>query len=1005
MTRGLETFQKQIRPLLAEHCVRCHGGEKTKGGFNLVTREDLLKGGDDGPAVLPFDAASSRLLKLVRHREEPHMPEKEPPLPEADIAKLAAWIDDGAPYAEPLVAGRGAARDRSVVSAADRQWWAFQPLAQVEPPPLQDVTREQNPVDRFVAAKAARKGLKLAPPADRQTLIRRASLDLLGLPPSAEEVEAFVRDPAPDAWPRLIQRLLNSPHYGERWGRHWLDLARFAESSGFEHDYDREGAFHYRDFVIRALNADLPYDQFVRWQLAGDEFDPDNPLALMATGFLGAGVFPTQITANEVERTRYDALDDMLATTGSAFLGLSIGCARCHDHKFDPIPTRDYYQMLATFSTTVRSVVDLDIDPARTRERLRRWEADLAPLTAEVRSYEAALEPRFQQWLQDGAPLPSPPTWTLLEITNATSQAGAHFKPQADGSSLVEGKNADEDIYTLTGFTSQARLTALRLEALADPSMQKGGPGRADNGNIGLSRIRVFAAPARGSVTQEVRLAKAIADFEQNTQTLSAASALDDNPKTGWAIDPQFGKDHAVLFQFAEPIVSPEGAALKVQLEFRLNTRHNIGRPRLAVTGEESPVLPGEALPAVIARWLARAGAARSVSNWPAADRAALFDWWKARDPGWRERHTKVEQQTRQKPDGRTKVLICGEGYPALRMHTQGADFFPETYFLKRGSTDLKAGVAPPGFLQVLMPVGAGSDEARWRWLPPEGAKFSGRRRALANWMTDTEAGAGALLARVAVNRLWQHHFGQGIVSTPSDFGHSGAQPTHPELLDWLATEFLRQGWRMKAMHQLLMTSATYQQRATPDAVKEKADPQNQLWTRRLPRRLEAEAVRDSILAVSGRLNAALYGPGSKDERSARRSIYFTVKRSQLIGSMVAFDQPEPLVSQGSRPVTTVAPQALFLLNAPQVREWARSFADRVFRETNHTAETAALVKCACEIALGRSPAAEETREAEAFLASQTASYGREGKADARDLAFIDYCQVLFGLNEFVYEP
>jgi mono/diheme cytochrome c family protein len=403
MTRGLETFQSKVRELLVEHCLKCHGGEKTKGEFSVATRESLLKGGEEGVAVVAFQAKASRLLRLIQHAEEPHMPDKGPKLGLDAIALIASWIDDGAPYDRPLVEGQVPTRERGAVTAADREWWSFRPLSKPAPPPApnppagaQDGGRDGNgnSIDRFIVAKAATQHLALAPRAERHVLIRRAYLDLLGLPPPPEAVAAFVSDPSPEAWPRLIDTLLASPRYGERWARHWLDLARFAESSGFEHDYDREGAFHYRDFVIKALNMDLPFEQFVRWQVAGDEFEPENPLALAATGFLGAGVFPTQITANEVERTRYDALDDMLSTTGSTFLGLSIGCARCHDHKYDPIPALDYYRMLSTFTTTTRSVVDLDVEPEKTRQQIRRWETEHAPLQSELNRYEESLPGR-----------------------------------------------------------------------------------------------------------------------------------------------------------------------------------------------------------------------------------------------------------------------------------------------------------------------------------------------------------------------------------------------------------------------------------------------------------------------------------------------------------------------------------------------------------------------------------------------------------------------------------
>ena len=322
----------------------------------------------------------------------------------------------------------GSRPDRSRITETDRQWWSFQPLKAVTPPTSQGIP-SGHPVDAFLRDKLQAAGLEPNPPADRRRQLRRASFDLLGVPPAPESIEAYLNDPAPDAWPRAVDRLLNDPRHGERWARHWLDVARFAESSGFEHDYDRPNAYHYRDFVIRALNADMPYDQFVRWQVAGDEFEPGNPMALMATGFLGAGVFPTQITANEVERTRYDAMDDMLSTTGSAMLGLTIGCARCHDHKFDPIPTQDYYRLLSTFTTTVRSDVDLDLDPESYRIARHRFDQEHAPLVSALADYEHRdLPQRLESWLSAGAPGAQVSTWELPTFESVSSKAGATLR-------------------------------------------------------------------------------------------------------------------------------------------------------------------------------------------------------------------------------------------------------------------------------------------------------------------------------------------------------------------------------------------------------------------------------------------------------------------------------------------------------------------------------------------------------------------------------------------------
>ncbi|MCR9120031.1 MAG: DUF1549 domain-containing protein, partial [bacterium] len=365
MAAGLALFKSEVRPVLMSQCLRCHGGEDTEADFDLSTRELLLKGGETGKAVLAGDAKSSRLMKLIKHEVEPEMPVDASKLKAEQIAAIAKWIDLSAPYDAPLTK-EGADETpwtERVVTAEAKQYWAFQPLGEFAPPVVQNRDWGKTEVDSFVLNRLESLGIKPNQVADKRVLIRRVYLDLLGMPPTTEEVKAFVANNDPDAYSKLIDRLLKSPHYGERWGRHWLDLARFAESHGFEQDYDRPHAFHYRDFVIKALNADMPYDQFVRWQLAGDELAPTEPLAMAATGFLGAGVFPTQLTEKEFEPARYDELADMTGTMGVAMLGMTIGCARCHDHKFDPIPQADFYRIASSFTTTVRSEIDLKTKP------------------------------------------------------------------------------------------------------------------------------------------------------------------------------------------------------------------------------------------------------------------------------------------------------------------------------------------------------------------------------------------------------------------------------------------------------------------------------------------------------------------------------------------------------------------------------------------------------------------------------------------------------------------
>jgi cytochrome c553 len=810
MARGLALFDGEVRRLLADHCVKCHGGEKgVKGDLDLATRELLLKGGEHGAAVVPGKSAASLLLKSIRH-EDPDlkMPQKADKLPDAAIAKIAEWIDLGAPYGKPLIEGK-VVRDRSKVTEDDRKWWSFQPLAKPQPPAAKNDAWCRTPIDRFVLAKLEAKGLAPNPPVEKRTLIRRAYFDLIGLPPTPEQIDRFLADASPGAYEKVIDELLASPHYGERWGRHWLDLARYAESHGYEQDYDRPNAWHYRDYVIRALNADQPFDEFVRWQIAGDELAPDNAEAWKATGFLAAGTHATQITANQAEKERYDELDDMAATIGTSMLGLTVGCARCHDHKFDPIPIRDYYRLISTFTKTVRSDHELILNADKFEPAKAEWDAKRAELTAARDRFEKEQLPaRLAGW-------------------EAGGETGAKFPADAQA-------------------------------ALAVPAAQ-----RTD------------------------------------------------------------------------------------------------------------------------------------------AQRAALLKWFRGQDAEWKKLEAAVTTHaaTEPKPE-KVKALISSEGVKAVRNHTQGPDFYEQTFFLSRGDLNKKEGEAKPGFLQIL----ARAPEDRWITLPPGGARTPWNRASLAKWLTDSEAGAGQLVARVIVNRLWQHHFGRGIVATPSDFGAQGEKPTHPELLDWLAGELIRGGWKLKPLHKLMMTSAAYMQGAEIGAGRSEiakaraADPDNTLVWRHPRKRLEGEVIRDSILAVTGTLDPKQFGPGTLDGAMKRRSVYFQIKRSQLPPMMVTFDAPDTLGSLGLRSSTTVAPQALLLMNNAQVRDSARAWA------TALAAQPAAdAVKRAYLTALGRPAMDDEVALAAEFLRTQTESYKTAGKGDAAELALTDFCHSLVSLNEFVY--
>jgi len=994
MTKGLALFDSDVAKLLTDNCVKCHGGEKgVKGGLDLTTRESAMKEGDTGKGIVPGKSADSLIVTSIRHTDpDLKMPKKADKLPDEAIAKITQWVDLGAPFSKPLIAGK-AGRDKSKVSADDRKFWSFQPLAKVEAPPVKNEAWCQSPIDRFILAKIEEKGIAPSPFADKAKLIRRAYFDLIGLPPTPEQVEKFAGDASPNAFEKVVDELLASPHYGERWGRHWLDLARYAESHGYEQDYDRPNAYHYRDFVIRALNADQPYDEFVRWQIAGDELAAENPEAWKATGFLAAGTHATQITANQAEKERYDELDDMAATTGNAVLGLSVGCARCHDHKFDPIPTTDYYQLISTFTKTVRSDYDIVLNPAQYRPAREQWDREQAPLVAARERFEKEQLPaRFAAWEQGGGKVAAP-KWEILKDGEAVSKGGATMERQGDGSFLATGTNPDFDVYTITAPVAAGRLTAVKLEALKHEGLVRSGPGRAPNGNFALSDFTVKLTSADGTATP-VKLAGASATFEQ--KGLPVKAAIDGDKKSAWAIDPQFGKDHAAVFTLAEPLTLAEGASLVFTLSFEKNARHGMGRVRLSITDSPEPSIPdgqtGQTI-AEVQRILKTAPNQRKPGEMD-----KLLVWYRPQDPEWQKLDAAVSAHARLEPKPETiTALVCSEGLKAVRLHTQGPDFYEKTFQLKRGDLNQKQEEAMPGFLQVL----TRAEESRWNVPAPADARTPMKRAALAQWLTDTDAGAGQLAARVIVNRVWQHHFGRGIVSTPNDFGAQGEKPSHPELLDWLAGELIRGGWRLKPLHKAIMLSSAYQESSLASEEQRAADPGNALFSHHQRQRLEGETIRDSILAVSGMLDPQMFGPGTLDPAMKRRSIYFQIKRSQLPPMMVTFDAPDTLQSMGLRSSTTVAPQSLLLLNNQLVRAAARQWAERLLAENPESVPLPRyVIDKVFREGLGRSPIANEEKTVFAFLTHQIQSYTAQ---QTPGTAWVDLCQMVFGLNEFLY--
>jgi hypothetical protein len=1008
---SLAFFESKIRPVLVEQCYSCHSQEaatkgKLKGGLYLDSRDGMLRGGDTGPALSSEHSEESLILKALRYEEYEMPPSGK--LSANIIGDFERWVAQGAVdprrAAEPI-------KQKGMDLESGRKFWSLQPLGSIRP------ASGAHPVDAFIRAAQEAKDLAPSEMADPRVLVRRAWFDLLGIPPTPEELqEAIASLGVPEgqkgtvskaAWSALIDRLLERPEYGERWARHWMDIARFAESFGYEQDYDRPNAYHYRDFLIRAFNQDMPFDQMVRWQIAGDELAPENPLAWMATGFLGAGAFPTQLTEREFESTRYNELDDMTATTSVAFLGLSIGCARCHDHKFDPISSEDYYRFAASFTAAIRSEKTLDLDPEANEKIAAEHKLKLEALRKELMAYEAEQLPLelaefISQRGNDPAKSLKDP-WRNLrgEIQSSTA---SQFKLQTDGSYLAIGDAPNQDKITFTAALPAGQWTALRIEALADPTLPRQGPGRADNGNFALGNLTVEHL-AKDQEPTKLVLEQPQATHQQNADSLSIAASIDADLVSGWAIDGQIGKSQAAVFRIANAISTVESDRLRMTLLFHHpNAKHAMGRMRFSISKAPSPPIEvgGDAPPADVLEAIAQiAEKLPMTKELPSSDawKTALA-WYKSVDPQWSQLNSKL---TKLQADGpafrRTNVLVTTEGEPHVPHHADGRGyphFYPETHLLRRGDVDQKVSVVSPGFPKVFLKDPNAPAELSWTDSTKSNSKSSYRRAALANWLTDTTDGTGALVARVIVNRLWQHHFGRGLVATPNDFGSTGQKPTHPELLDWMAQELIDQGWKLKALHRQLMTSETYMQtNRMPDDPRLKSDPDNLLWWHRPPRRLEAESIRDSMLVVSGLLDRTMYGPGTLDPNMKRRSIYFFIKRSQLVPMMMLFDWPEHLVSIGQRQTTTIAPQALAFMNNPIARAAAEALA-------NQLSDVQRIDEVFLKV-LSRLPTDAERQAAFRFIAQAQKTRQEQNVSQPEKMAIADFCQILLCANEFIY--
>ena len=981
-------FEQKIRPVLVQHCYSCHSvaahtAKKLQGRLFLDSSDGVADGGESGAVIVKGKSAESLLLKALKFDGLEMPPAGK--LSDEIIADFAKWIDMGAP--DPRKGETPVRPKREINIAEGRTWWSFQPLKTVASPD------PAHPIDGFVTEAQRKLSLKQNGPATKETLIRRVYFDLIGLPPTVEQVAAFVNDASPQAFEKVVDELLASPRYGEKWARHWLDAARFAESGGYEFDGFRPGAFHYRDWVIRALNSDLPFDKFVQMQLAGDLLQPDSIEGAAATGFLVAGPYPGQITAKTVERIRYDQLDDMMMTIGGSMLGLTMGCVRCHEHKYDPLPHQDYYALAASLARTSHGPRTLDLDPAVTQLAQEKHQKDHEPLVAALREFANNTMPaRFETWRNAELPRqPEAPRWQVMEPISFSAERSwlksipggilAHDGLLNPGLNVKQrGRQrrvANEEQYQISLQTFQKNITSLRMDAFTDKSLPQRGPGLSGDGSFQLVEIKIVAKPFDPNSKDapvELKLKPVFSALADENQPL--AHAVDGKRETAWIVRTTAKKDNAAVFELETPLAGfAGGTELAVEMQFR---DLGIGRLRFSLSTEPNPATwAGDFVPQHLGEM--RAILAANGNKLPDALRESMVRWFAPFDAESAKHIAAVRDH-----DAAMPRPNLSEVYTTV---AGGQDVF----FLRRGEVDNKQGKAEPGFIQVLWRSDAPAVPAKTQ---PE----TDPRISLAQWMTDLEKGAGPLLARVMVNRLWQHHFGKGIVGTPNDFGFQGERPTHPELLEWLASELVRNGWRLKPLHRQILLSAAYQQSHVVNDEALKIDPANRYLWHFQTRRLDAELIRDALLSVGGNLDLTMYGPSILDN-TPRRSVYLRVKRSELLPIMTMFDAPEPTQSIGERVSTTVPTQALAMMNSPFVRQQAEKLAARI-RATDDV-PLATAVENTYRTAFSRPPTDSERERMLAFIESQRTAMGQT--PDAARRALVEFCQIVLCLNEFVY--
>ena len=988
-------FTTTVEPLLKQRCYKCHSHEtgKMKGGLTLDSRSGWQQGGNSGVAIVPGKLQESLFITAIRHTDsELKMPEEK--LPAAEISALEEWVKRGAH--DPRAPAKESTRH-----GVD-EWWAVQNLVK----PAVPQKFGAHPVDAFVCEKLAEHGLDLSPETDRRTLIRRLTFDLHGLPPTPDEVDAFIEDQDPHAYEKLVDRLLASPRYGEQWARHWLDVAHYGESNGFGMDRPRLNAWPYRDYVIRAFNDDKPYARFVQEQIAADALFPGEPALTPALGFIAAGPFNQSALAEQVDDTDCKRIalnldrDDMVSSVAATFLSVTLHCARCHEHKFDPISQRDYYRMQAAFAGVVRGEREFDPDAERQHER-ERWRK-IKQLLDSGGPFEKLDAPDRERLASAMQPLrktllAQESAWQVLDGNFTSENPKTIVKRLPDRSSRFEGECGEKDVYSFTATVKAANVTALRLEVLTDDALPHHGPGRnPDNGNLYLSEIKVMVAPADApEKITPVKIKTAVADFNQSGWEI--AKAIDGNADTAWGIHPQEGRSHQGVFIFSKPPKFDAGTVLTVRLEQSHGRQHVIGRLRISVMAAADAATQKLISPDILAQLKA------SPDN-SATMHAALAPLL-------------AEEILSALPPAQ-KVWAVGADLPPARRYKPPKEPYP-IHILARGD------INRPG-----AEVGSGALDAV-RSLAPEFALANpkdeaARRAALATWIVDRK---NPLAWRGIVNRVWLWHFGRGLVETPNDFGKMGAAPSHPELLDWLACEFHDGSGSFKKLHRLILTSATYRQsvaadgrmladlsesptgnstRLLPSAATIDAD--NRLLWRGTRRRLDAEQIRDALLAVSGKIDLTEGGPsamqfGFSDPNkevtpridyegfdpdtptSNRRSVYRFIFRNVNDPLLDAFDAADPSLSVARRTSTTTALQALSLFNNRFVLRQCEHFAARLGREADGIENQIAL---AYRLLFSRTPDDDELRDV---------------SAHARKHGLANACRVLVNSNEFLFVP